>query len=90
MKAPKIHSTGKKSPKKNIHPCPLRSVINPSVNTKVRYRTPPKPIAHHMVPSDRFAHAATTDAYDMRTVARRLPEEHPPGSSFTRVNSRSG
>ena len=48
MKAPKIHSTGKKSPKKNIHPCPFLSVINPSVNTKIRYTIPPIPIAHHM------------------------------------------
>ena len=42
--------TGKKIPKKNIHPCPFLSVINPSVNATIRYRSPPNPIAHHMTP----------------------------------------
>ena len=51
MKAPKIQSTGKKIPKKNIHPCPFRSVISPSVNTRTKYKkAPPAPIPHHMVP----------------------------------------
>jgi hypothetical protein len=51
MKAPKIQSTGKKIPKKNIHPCPFLSVINPSVNATSRYKMPPPiPIPHHMVP----------------------------------------
>jgi len=52
MKAPKIQRIGKKIPKKNIHPCPFRSVISPSVNTRIRYRIPaPIPIPHHMIPS---------------------------------------
>jgi len=32
MNAPKIQRTGKKMPKKNIHPCLFLSVISPSVN----------------------------------------------------------
>jgi hypothetical protein len=52
MKAPKIQRIGKKIPKKNIHPCPFRSVINPSVNSRAKYKkAPPKPIPHHIVPS---------------------------------------
>jgi len=49
MTAPKIQSTGKKIPKKNIHPCPFLSVITPRVSTKTRYKMPPPiPIPHHM------------------------------------------
>jgi hypothetical protein len=52
MKAQKIQSTGKKIPKKNIHPCPLLSVISPIVNATSRYKkTPPIPIPHHRVAS---------------------------------------
>jgi hypothetical protein len=40
MKAPKIHRIGK-----NIHPCPFRSVISPSVNATMKYKiAPPIPI----------------------------------------------
>jgi hypothetical protein len=50
MKAPKIQRIGKKIPRKNIHPCPFLSVINPSVNATTRYRkAPPIPIPHHMM-----------------------------------------
>jgi hypothetical protein len=52
MKAPKIQSTGKKIPKKNIHPCLFLSVISPSVNARIRYKMPPPiPIPHHMISS---------------------------------------
>jgi hypothetical protein len=47
MKAPKIQRSGKKIPKKNIHPCPFLSVIIPTVNAMVRYRIAP-PTPHHM------------------------------------------
>jgi hypothetical protein len=43
-------STGKKIPKKNIHPCPFLSVITPSETSRTKYRTAPKPIPHHIVP----------------------------------------
>jgi len=56
MKAPKIQSTGKKIPKKNIHPCPFLSVISPSVKTRMKYKNaPPIPIPHHMIPPLRDA-----------------------------------
>jgi hypothetical protein len=52
MKAPKIQRIGKKIPKKNIHPCPFRSVISPSVKATIRYKkAPPIPIPHHIVSS---------------------------------------
>jgi hypothetical protein len=52
MKAPKIQRSGKKIPKKNIHPCPFLSVISPSVNATIRYRMPPPiPIPHHLISS---------------------------------------
>jgi len=51
MNAPKIQRSGKKIPRKNIHPCPFLSVINPSVNTKTRYKIPAPPIPHHMLSS---------------------------------------
>jgi len=58
MKAPKIQSTGKKIPKKNIHPCPFLSVISPSVKTRMKYKNaPPIPIPHHMVPPLRDANS---------------------------------
>ena len=47
MNAPRIQSSGKKSPKKNIHPWPFLMVMNPSVNARIRYKSPPNPIAHH-------------------------------------------
>jgi len=51
MKAPKIQSTGKKIPKKNIHPWPFLSVMSPSVKATIRYKIPPPiPIPHHMIP----------------------------------------
>jgi len=51
MKAPKIQRTGKKIPKKNIHPCPFLSVISPSVKTRMKYKNaPPIPIPQYMVP----------------------------------------
>jgi hypothetical protein len=51
MMAPMIHKNGKKIPKKNIHPCPFRSVITPSVISRTTYKIPPPiPIPHHIVP----------------------------------------
>jgi hypothetical protein len=51
MKAPKIQSSGKKIPKKNIHPCPFLSVMSPSVKATRKYKMPaPIPIPHHMSP----------------------------------------
>jgi hypothetical protein len=45
-----IQSTGKKIPKKNIHPCPFLSVISPSVKATTKYKMPaPIPIPHHMI-----------------------------------------
>src|SRR3954471_7080233 len=38
---------GKKMPKINIQPCPLRSVISPTVNKMIRYNKPPNPMPHH-------------------------------------------
>jgi hypothetical protein len=52
MKAPKIQRTGKKIPRKNIHPCPFLRVINPSVNATTKYKkAAPMPIPHHMISS---------------------------------------
>src|SRR5438093_7685568 len=50
MKAPISLKSGKKIPKKNIQPCPFRSVLNPSVKSTIRYKKAPNPIPHHMVP----------------------------------------
>jgi hypothetical protein len=51
MKAPKSQRKGKKIPKKNINPCPFLSVMSPSVNAKMKYKTaPPIPIPHHIIP----------------------------------------
>src|SRR5262245_14569707 len=47
--APMSQNTGKKIPKKNIHPCPFLSVTSPSVSNKTTYRMkPPIPITHHI------------------------------------------
>jgi hypothetical protein len=49
MNAPKIHRSGKKIPKKNIHPCPFRSVLRPSQTKRMSQSRAPKPIPHHIV-----------------------------------------
>ena len=51
MNAPKIQSSGKKIPRKNIHPCPFRSVLRPSQTKRTIQRRAPKPIPHHTVAS---------------------------------------
>ena len=48
MNAPMIQSSGKKIPKKNIHPCPFRSVLRPSQTKRTIQMRAPKPIPHHM------------------------------------------
>jgi hypothetical protein len=48
MKAPKIQSSGKKIPKKNIQPCPLRSVLMPSQMKSTTQINAPIPIPHHI------------------------------------------
>jgi hypothetical protein len=45
-----IQRSGRKMPKKNIHPCPFLSVITPRVINKTRYSKPPNPMPHHIVP----------------------------------------
>jgi hypothetical protein len=51
MNAPKIHRIGKKIPKKNIQPCPFRSVLRPSHTKRMNQSSAPKPIPHYMVAS---------------------------------------
>jgi hypothetical protein len=48
MNAPKIQSNGKKMPKKNIQPCPLRSVLMPSQMKSTTQISAPIPIPHHI------------------------------------------
>jgi hypothetical protein len=47
MKAPLSQRSGKKMPKKNIHPCPFLSVLKPRKKSSNKYKkTPPIPIPH--------------------------------------------
>src|SRR6476661_1145390 len=49
MNAPMIHSNGKKIPKKNIHPCPFRSVLRPSHTKRmIQKSAATPPIPHHI------------------------------------------
>src|SRR5947208_10955452 len=74
MKAPKIQRTGKKIPKKNIHPCLFLSVINPSVKTKTKYKIPPPiPIPHHIRTSNRVASEHSSPPVWIRTPSRASP-----------------
>jgi hypothetical protein len=50
MNAPMIQSNGKKIPRKNIHPCPFRSVLSPSQMNRTIQMRAPIPIPHHITP----------------------------------------
>src|SRR3954447_15377813 len=64
--------SGRKMPKTNIQPCPLRSVISPSVNKMSRYTNPPKPIPHH-------TGASLSPPDSQHTASARPPPHHPAG-----------
>jgi len=55
MKAPISQRSGKKIPKKNIHPWPFLSVLNPRNTSRITYKMkPPMPIPHHIDPPSRL------------------------------------
>src|SRR5215475_1341942 len=73
--APMSQNTGKKIPKKNIHPCPFLSVTSPSVSNKTTYRMkPPIPIPHHI-----GASFVSTDLDGAPTSGRSIWWIHRPG-----------
>jgi hypothetical protein len=54
MKAPMSQRSGKKIPKKNIHPWPFLSVLTPRNTSRITYKIkPPMPIPHHIDPPSR-------------------------------------
>ena len=49
MNAPKIQRIGRKIPRKNIHPCPFRSVRSPSQIKRTSHRSARKPPVYHHI-----------------------------------------